>query len=78
MADKEFVNGLLVKAPSEKAPDFIKCHISIKRKDLGNWLRERDDEWINLDVKVAKTGKWYVEVNNWKPKKKDNDEIPFK
>lgn len=78
MADKEFVNGLLVKAPRDGAPDFVKCHISIKRKELGNWLRERDDEWVNLDVKVAKTGKWYVEVNTWKPKKKDDDEIPFK
>ncbi len=69
MSDKEFVDGLLVKAPNEKAPDFVKCSISIKRKDLGNWLRARDEEWINIDVKVAKSGKWYAEVNNWKPKK---------
>ena len=67
MSDKEFVNGLIIKPPHDKAPDFVKCAISIKRKDLGNWLREKKDDWINLDVKVSKDGKWYAEVNNWKP-----------
>jgi hypothetical protein len=84
MAEKEFVDGLIVKAPSEKAPEWVKCNISIKRKDLGNWLRARQEDWINLDVKVSKNGAWYVEVNNWKPEKsKDqgkpplDDDIPF-
>jgi len=67
MSDVEFVDGLIIKAPSERAPDFVKCSISIKRKDLGNWLRGKEDDWINLDVKVSKKGKWYAEVNNWKP-----------
>jgi hypothetical protein len=75
MSDKEFVDGLLVKAPHEKAPDFVKCSISIKRKDLGNWLRQKDDEWINIDVKVAKSGKWYAEVSHWKPKPKQDADI---
>lgn len=86
MSDIEFVDGLMVKAPNEKAPDFIKCHISIKRKDLGNWLRQKEDEWINLDVKVSKAGKWYAAVNDWKPEAKTEqpasgggfeDDIPF-
>lgn len=87
MSEKQFVDGLLVKAPHEKAPEFVKCSISIKRKDLGNWLRAQTEEWINLDVKVAKSGKWYAEVNTWKKEDKKpepkapandlNDEIPF-
>ena len=89
MDKKEFANGLMIKAPHDKAPEFVKCSISIKRKDFGNWLRSKPDEWINLDVKVSKDGKWYAEVNNWKPGKtsdengkpttdKDyNDKIPF-
>ena len=68
MSEKEFVDGLIVKPPHESAPSFVKCSISIKRKDLGNWLRRKPDDWINLDVKVAKSGKWYAEVNDWKPK----------
>lgn len=66
--EKEFVNGLIVKAPNEKAPDFVKCSISIKREELMTFLvSKQPDEWINLDVKVSKGGKWYAEVNNWKP-----------
>lgn len=70
MTDKQFVDGLIVKPPHEKAPDFVKCSISIKRKELGNWLRGKDDDWINLDVKVSQNGKWYAEVNTWKPEKR--------
>ena len=91
--EKEFVDGLIVKAPHEKAPNFVKCNISIKRKDLGNWLRGKDDDWINIQVKEGKTsGKWYAEVDTWKPNKEkqeakqsapaddfdsDMDSIPF-
>ena len=68
MADKEFVDGLIVKAPGEKAPDFVKCKISMNREKLIGWLSGKSEEWINLDVKVSHKGAWYCEVNNWKPK----------
>jgi len=83
MSEKEFVDGLIVKAPRENAPDFVKCSISIKRKDLGNWLRGKENDWINIDVKESQGGKWYAEVNNWKPKQTaepsadPDDSIPF-
>ena len=77
----EFVDGLIVKAPHPKAPDFVKASIAIKVEDLGKWLREKykaGDEWINIDVKEAKSGKWYAAVSNFKPKEKaDEDKIPF-
>ena len=86
--DKEFIDGLIVKPPHEKAPDYVKCSISIKRAALGNWLRGKTDEWINLDVKESKGGKWYAEVSKWKPDKKQpekaqepggvpDDDLPF-
>ena len=69
MADElEFPEGLLVKAPRPSAPDFVKASISIKREELVAWLTARKDEWINLDVKVSRGGKWYAAVNNYKPK----------
>ena len=77
MTDIEFPAGLIVKPPHEKAPSFVKASISIKRKDLGNWLRGRTEEWINLDVKVSKDGKWYAAVNTYKkdePKKESKPE----
>jgi hypothetical protein len=65
--DKKFVDGLIIKPPRDNAPEFVKGSISIKRKELGNWLRAEMDDWINLDIKVSKGGKWYAEVNTWKP-----------
>jgi len=91
MSDIKFVDGLMVKAPHEKAPDFVKCSISIKRKELGNWLRAQEGDWINIDVKESREGKWYAAVNDWKPEAKpdaqhatpapmddfDDQDIPF-
>lgn len=62
----EFPEGLFVKSPHEKAPDWVIGSISIKRKDLGNWLRGKTEDWINLDIKLSKDGKWYVAVNTYK------------
>lgn len=87
----EFVDGLLVKAPHAKAPDYVKAQIAIKVEDLGKWLRAKykaGDEWVNIDVKEAKSGKWYAAVSNFKPTKQAkgspadkfndmNDDIPF-
>jgi hypothetical protein len=72
--DIEFVDGLIVKHPHPKAPDFVKASISIKVEDLGKWLREKfkaGDEWVNIDVKAAKSGKWYAAVNTYKPKEEE-------
>lgn len=75
MADIEFVNGLMVKAPHERAPDYVKASISIKVADLTEWLQGRTEEWVNLDVKAAKSGKWYAAVNTFK---KDSGSAPAK
>jgi len=72
----EFVDGLRIMEPSPNSPDFIKARISIKRKDLGNWLRSKEDDWINVDVKVSRGGKWYCAVDNWKPEPSQNSGIP--
>jgi hypothetical protein len=71
MAEIEFPSGLIVKPPNERAPDFVRGAISIKRDELIAWLQGRDGEWINLDVCEAKSGKWYCKVNDYKPKPKE-------
>ena len=89
--DTEFVDGLIVKAPNPKAPDYVKANISIKVEDHWKWLREKykaGEEWVNIDVKEAKSGKWYAAVSTFKPKEKEaekpkgrfddmRDDIPF-
>lgn len=84
---KEFVNGLIIKPPHEKAPDFVKCKISIKREELIGWLQGREGDWVNLNIKESGKGKWYAEVDDWKPKQTPpsqpqptgdfSDDIPF-
>jgi len=90
MADNEmeFPKGLIVKAPRDGAPDFVKAAISIKVAELIEWLSQREGEWVNLDVKEAKSGHWYAAVNTFKPKQEQKpganvpagdyeDDIPF-
>jgi hypothetical protein len=81
MADIEFAQGLIVKKPHPNAPDFVKANISIKREELIEWLSEKSEEWINIDVKESREGKWYASVNTYKKKDADkgkSDEIePF-
>lgn len=77
--DIEFVSGLLVKPPHEKAPDFVKARISIKVEDLGKWLRAKykaGEEWVNVDVKESKGGKWYASVSTFKPNVPKEKEKP--
>jgi len=67
----KFINGLFARAPHQKAPDFVKCSLSIKREELIAWLSEQEGEWVNIDVKESREGKWYASVNEWKPEKRE-------
>ena len=72
----QFVDGLIVKAPHPKAPDYVKATISIKVEDLGKWLREKykaGNEWVNIDLKESKGGKWYAALSTYKPKAKEQE-----
>ena len=44
----------------------------IKLDELGAWIstQKREDnelEWINIEIKEGRSGKWYAERNMWKP-----------
>jgi hypothetical protein len=67
MSDTKFIDGLIVKAPHENAPDYVIAKLSIKREELITWLQTQQGEWINADVKVSSGGKWYAAVDDWKP-----------
>jgi hypothetical protein len=66
VSEIDFVEGLIVKAPHAKAPDFVKASISIKREELIAWLQKQKGDWVNVDVKEARSGKWYAAVNDFK------------
>ena len=65
--DTKFINGLIVKAPHDRAPEYVKARLSIKREELIAWLQSESGEWINADIKVSNGGKWYAAVDDWKP-----------
>lgn len=65
--ENDFINGLFFKKPSEKAPQFIKGKLSIKKIDFITWLNEQDVEWVNIDLLESKKGTYYAKVDEWKP-----------
>ena len=69
MADMKFVDGMFVKAPHANAPDFVKASISLKVVEMLAWLNQQQGEWVNLDMKESREGKWYVSVSTFEPKK---------
>ena len=69
---KVFVDGMLVKLPGDDAPDFVKLKLSIKLDEFGPWVAARkkanpDSAWMNIEIKEGRSGKWYAELNTWKP-----------
>lgn len=67
MDTDKYPKGLFAKKPHEKAPQFIKGKLSVKRDEFINWLQTQDTEWVNFDVKEGQDGKYYVQVDTWKP-----------
>jgi hypothetical protein len=76
MSDIKFIDGLIVKAPHERAPDFVKARLSIKREELIAWLQAQEGEWVNAEVKVSKGGKWYAAVDERKPQQRGEAPAP--
>jgi hypothetical protein len=65
--ENKFIKGLIVKKPHENAPDFVIAKLSIKKVELIEWLGQQEGEWINADIKNSKEGKYYAQIDDWKP-----------
>ncbi len=68
--DKEFIDGFYAKKANV---DFVKCKISIKLSEFREWAKSnlnKEDEWLNIDVKESRDGNFYAERNTWKPDEK--------
>ena len=64
-----FASGIIFKR-NEKAPDFVIGGLSIKAAEFVQWMRDnitKGEEWLNLDIKQSKNGKYYIALNTWKP-----------
>jgi hypothetical protein len=71
MSDKTFANGIIFKEPSDKAPDFVVGGLSVKKSEFIPFLNSQSGDWVNLQIKLSKAGKPYVELDTWKPNKEE-------
>lgn len=64
MSENEFINGLIVKAPNDNAPEYVKAKVSIKRvmRDEAA-IAELRDAITKADAEVEAA---VIELNNMK------------
>lgn len=67
MADAIFVDGMIVKR-RDNAPEFVVANLSVKVAELVPFLEQNQKNgWVNIDVKVGKSGKLYASLDTWQP-----------
>lgn len=83
--EKIFADGFSFKR-NENAPEFVVGRLSIKVDDVIPFLKENQKKgWVNLNIKTARSGNHYVELDTFEPKKKtespnektDKEDLPF-
>lgn len=64
---KEFVTGAFA-YKRENSPAFIIANLSFNEKFI-DYLKNHFNEkgYVNLDLKLSKEGKMYLDLNDWKP-----------
>lgn len=86
--EKTFADGFVFKR-REDAPDFVVGRVSVKVDEAIAFLRNHQKNgWVNLDVKTARSGNYYMELDTFEPKAKGeappkakkeevNENLPF-
>ena len=80
-----FANGLYIKPRSPNTPDWVIAKFGIKVDELDWFSAQVKDakaagkDFINIDIRRGKTGKVYMALDTFEPKKKGEfeDDIPF-
>jgi hypothetical protein len=66
--DKIFADGFSFKR-QETAPDFVVGRLSMKVEDACAFLKTHEKSgWVNLNIKSARSGNYYVELDTYEPK----------
>lgn len=65
--EKIFADGFIFKR-NEKAPNFVVGRISVKVEQAVDFLKSNEENgWVNLGVKQARSGNYYIELDTFKP-----------
>ena len=68
MEEKLFADGFSFKR-NENAPEFVVGRLSVKLDDAVRFMKQHEKNgWINLNVKKARTGNFYLELDTYTPK----------
>jgi len=71
--EKIFADGFSFKR-NENAPDFVVGRVSIKIEDAVAFMKQHEKNgWVNLDVKQARSGSYYIELDTFEPKGRGGD-----
>lgn len=75
--EKIFADGFSFKR-SENAPDFVVGRLSMKVDEAISFMKSNEKKgWINLNIKTARSGNHYVELDTYEPKGKvETEEAP--
>ena len=67
--EKIFADGFSFKR-NEKAPDFVVGRLSMKVDEAVAFIRQHEKGgWVNLNIKTARSGNHYVELDTYEPSK---------
>lgn len=74
--EKIFAQGFSFKR-NDNAPDFVIGQIALKVDDAISFMKQHSKNgWVNLNVKQARSGNYYIELDTFEPKKKTQDTPP--
>tara|TARA_R110000868_G_scaffold800_3_gene5895 strand:+ start:6402 stop:6674 length:273 start_codon:yes stop_codon:yes gene_type:complete len=70
--EKIFADGFSFKR-NENAPVFVIGRLSMKVDEAVGFIRQHQKNgWVNVDIKTARSGNHYVELDTFEPKPKTN------
>ena len=66
--EKVFADGFIFKR-NEKAPDFVVGRLSMKVEEAIAFIKNNEKNgWVNLGIKQARSGNYYVELDTFEAK----------
>lgn len=63
---ENYIKGIFFNKASDKAPEFVKGNITIKRQTLIEELSKMTEDTIKLDCLISREDKGYLKINTWK------------
>ena len=76
MSEIQFVEGLVITRP-DNAPEYVTAKVWIPEKaKLIAFLQKQPGDEVRMEIKRAKSGKYYAALDTWKPSEKPKGGTP--